>query len=93
MKRTICLYRVSTMGQVDKMVEDIPAQKEKCRSFAKEQGWTIVEEHTELGVSGFKVSANERDAIQDIRRRAEKKEFDIPFPVWCQSRQTDRPAF
>ena len=77
MKRTICLYRVSTMGQVDKMVDDIPAQREKCRSFAKNQEWTIVEEYTELGVSGFKVSAKDRDAIQDIRRRAENKEFDI----------------
>jgi len=35
MKRTICLYRVSTMGQVDKLENDIPAQREKCRSFAK----------------------------------------------------------
>lgn len=77
MNRTICLYRVSTMGQVDKQENDIPAQKEKCREFAKDHGWTIVEEYTELGVSGFKVSAKDRDAIQDIRRRAERREFDI----------------
>lgn len=77
MKKTICLYRVSTMGQVDRQEQDIPAQREKCREFAKSQGWTIIEEYTELGVSGFKVSAKDRDAIQDIRRRAEKREFDV----------------
>ena len=54
MHRTICLYRVSTMGQVDKEMLDIPAQREKCRSFAKLMGWTIIDEYTELGVPDLK---------------------------------------
>ncbi len=36
-----CLYRVSTVGQVDKVKNDIPMQKEECREFAARQGWII----------------------------------------------------
>ena len=39
--------------------------------------WEFVGEKLEKGVSGFKVSASKRDAIQEIRQMAEKKEFDI----------------
>ena len=46
-------------------------------SFAEKNGWTICKEFLEKGVSGYKVSANERDAIQDLKIAAEKKEFDI----------------
>ncbi len=76
MKRVFTLYRVSTKGQVDQ--DDIPMQKTACQEFAKSQGdWLITGEYYEKGVSGFKVSAEERDAIQDIKSAAEKKEFDI----------------
>ena len=74
MKRVYCLYRVSTKGQVDK--DDIPMQKTSCREFAERNGWTILKEFQEKGVSGFKVSASDRDAIQDLKSAAEKKEFD-----------------
>jgi len=40
-------------------------------------GWEIVDSRSEKGVSGFKVSANDRDAIIDIREAAIKKKFDI----------------
>lgn len=73
--RVYCLYRVSTKGQVDK--DDIPMQKKACRAFAEKMGWTICKEYMEKGVSGYKVSANDRDAIQDLKVAAEKKEFDI----------------
>ena len=63
-KRVYCLYRVSTKGQVEK--DDIPMQKQRCHEFAKEQGWLIVNEFYEKGVSGFKVSAKDRDAIQCV---------------------------
>ena len=46
-KRVYTLYRVSTLGQVDK--DDIPMQKEACRAFAKEKGWEIVKEFSEKG--------------------------------------------
>lgn len=75
MKRVYCLYRVSTKGQVDK--DDIPMQKTSCREFAERNGWTILKEFQEKGVSGFKVSATQRDAIQDLKTAAENKEFDI----------------
>ena len=75
MKRVYCLYRVSTKGQVDK--DDIPMQKTSCREFAERNGWTILKEFQEKGVSGFKVSASDRDAIQDLKAAAEKKEFDV----------------
>jgi len=74
-KRVYCLYRVSTKGQVEK--DDIPMQKECCREFAEEQGWEIVQELSELGISGFKVSAKDRDAVQKIQKDAALKKFDI----------------
>ena len=55
--RVICLYRVSTLGQVEK--NDIPMQRQRCREFAAEQGWTIIKEFSEKGISGYKVSASE----------------------------------
>ena len=68
-KRVYCLYRVSTIGQVEK--NDIPMQKECCREFVDNQSeWTIIKEIYEKGVSGFKLSAKVRDAIQEIQRDA-----------------------
>ena len=75
MKRVYCLYIVSTKGQVDK--DDIPMQRIKCNEFAKAQGWSIIKEFSEKGISGFKVSSEDRDAVQDIKAAALKKEFDI----------------
>ena len=76
MKRVYCLYRVSTIGQVEK--DDIPMQKEFCREFvAGHPNWYIKKELYEKGVSGFKTSAKDRDAIQEIQRDAAKGEFDI----------------
>ena len=74
-KRVYCLYRVSTKGQVEK--DDIPMQKQKCHEFADERGWSIVQEFSEKGISGFKVSAKDRDAIQEIQRDAAMGKFDI----------------
>lgn len=73
--RAYALYRVSTLGQVEK--DDIPMQKQCCWEFAARQGWTIVKEFSEKGVSGFKVSAKDRDAIQEIQRDAALGKFDI----------------
>jgi len=75
MKKAYALYRVSTAGQVIK--DDIPMQKEACQKFAREQGWQIEKEFLEKGISGFKVSADDRDQIQELLKAAEKKEFDI----------------
>ena len=75
-RRVYCLYRVSTLGQVEK--DDIPMQKEACREFVQQHpGWEIVKEFSEKGVSGFKVSAKDRDAVQEIQRDALQNKFDI----------------
>ena len=73
--RVYTLYRVSTLGQVEK--DDIPMQKTKCRAFAEEKGWTIIKEFSEKGISGFKVAAKDRDAIQEIQKDAVAGKFDI----------------
>ena len=72
LKRAYCLYRVSTLGQVEK--DDIPMQKQCCREFAETQGWTVVKEFSEKGISGFKVSAKDRDAIRNIQQDADCRE-------------------
>jgi len=74
-KRVYTLYRVSTKGQVEK--DDIPMQKEACRNFAESQGWEIVKEFSEKGVSGFKKSAKERDELQKIQQAVMEGKFDI----------------
>lgn len=79
-ERVECLYRVSTTKQVDHDEQnqaDIPMQRKACRKFAEQMGWIIVGEEQEDGVSGFKVSANDRDKLQLLKDRAEKGKFDI----------------
>lgn len=66
--RVALAYRVSTKGQVDH--DDIPMQKIDCRKFAQKQGWRVVKEVAEKGVSGSKVSASKRDAIQQLKEEA-----------------------
>ncbi|MDE5588600.1 MAG: recombinase family protein [Acetatifactor sp.] len=78
MKRVYCLYRVSTKKQVDKNENDIPMQKTACHEFAgRQEDWVILREFSEKGISGYKVSAQDRDAIQDLKEAALKDEFDI----------------
>ena len=75
-KRVYCLYRVSTKQQVEK--DDIPMQRQRCHEFvADKDDWEIVKEFSEKGVSGFKVSAKDRDAIQEIQKDAAVGKFDI----------------
>lgn len=68
-------YRVSTKGQVDQ--NDIPMQKIECRKFCVQHGWRVVLEKAEKGVSGSKVSAAKRDAIQELKAEAEQGNLDI----------------
>ena len=78
MKRVLCLYRVSTKGQVDRTTDDIPMQRRECMDFIeKMEDWTFYDERVEKGVSGYKVSAEKRDAILEIRSLAENKKFDV----------------
>ncbi|MCM1181416.1 MAG: recombinase family protein [Clostridium sp.] len=81
MKRVYTLYRVSTKKQVnisENHENDIPMQRGACKEFVKyKQDWEIVKEYEEKGVSGFKVSAKNRDAILDLQEAALNKEFDV----------------
>ena len=84
MKRVYALYRVSTTKQVDHVAcgnttkDDIPMQRIACHNFSeRQQDWEIIREFEEKGASGFKVSAENRDAIQDLKEAALHKEFDV----------------
>ncbi len=78
--RTLCLYRVSSAGQLyytEKKEVDIPMQRLECRRFAERMGWNIVYELQEEGISGHKVRAENRDKIQKVKELAKQKKFDI----------------
>ena len=50
MKRVLCLYRVSTKGQVDKK-DDIPMQRRECMAFIERmEDWCFYDELMEKGV-------------------------------------------
>jgi DNA invertase Pin-like site-specific DNA recombinase len=79
-KRVLCLYRVSTDKQVsynENNEADIPMQRRECRRFIEQQGWVLVHEEREDGVSGHKVRADKRDSIQGIKELVTAKKFDI----------------
>lgn len=74
------LYRVSTKKQLYLSAdnkEDIPMQRQACCEFAQRMGWTVGKEFEEKGISGSKVSADKRDAIQDLKDAALRGEFHI----------------
>ena len=81
--RTFCLYRVSLARQVDhvdqngEMIADIPMQRNACRQFCTDHGWTITAEFQEPGISGFKNSTFQREAIKEIIAAAHKQAFDV----------------
>ena len=53
-------------------------QRQACHDFiAMHPDWVLYREISEKGVSGFKVSAEKRDAIQEIQQEAIEKKFDI----------------
>lgn len=70
------IYRVSTEKQLKRDEPDaIPVQRSAVREFiAARPEWRLVREYSEEGVSGFKVSAADRDvlqqALEDARRGA-----------------------
>lgn len=75
-KRVKCLYRVSTKKQVEN--DDIPMQRQYCRDFAAQHpDWEIIDEVYEKGVSGYKVHAEDRDELNQLRNDALGKKFDV----------------
>lgn len=78
MKRVYALYRVSTKQQVDIVKDDIPMQKIAAHEFVgRKPDWVLIKEFEEKGISGSKVSAEKRDAIQDLKEAALHGEFDV----------------
>ncbi len=76
-ERVVVLLRASSKQQTDREHDfDIPQQKSILLPYVESQGWELVKVFTEGGISGFKISANNRDAIQDIKKMADKHEFD-----------------
>ena len=95
MKKVLCLYRVSTLGQVDPK-DDIPMQRRECLAFIEQhEDWVYYDERMEKGVSGYKVSAQKRDVILEIRAMAEQKEFDVLLVFMCDrlGRREDETPF
>lgn len=75
-KRVGCLYRVSTLKQVEK--DDIPLQKSSCREFIGfHKDWKLTKEYLEKGVSGYKIKEADRDVLQDIKKDVLNKKIDI----------------
>lgn len=75
-KKVKCLYRVSTLKQVEK--DDIPMQRESCRAFVSQHpDWEIIDEVYEKGVSGYKVRAKDRGVISKLLLDAQNHSFDI----------------
>lgn len=75
MNQVYCLYRVSTNRQLHE--NDIPMQWQACREFADVRGWVIVKELYEKGISGLKTSICDRRVLQQIKKDAALKKFDI----------------
>ena len=92
--RALCLYRVSTKYQVEN--NDIPMQRKECRAFCQRKGWQLYREIHEKGISGYSISLDDRDAIQEIKAAAIQHEFDI-FLVYMFDRigrkEFEVPAF
>lgn len=81
--KVAAIYRVSTEKQVRREGdESIPVQRVAVREFvARQPGWSLVQEYAEEGVSGFKVSASDRDVLQQAFRDARAGLWQA-LPVW-----------
>ncbi|MDI3508715.1 MAG: site-specific recombinase [Clostridiales bacterium] len=78
-KRVACLYRVSTKKQLDDThIQDIPMQRKACMEFIdKHDGWQLVKEYTEPGISGYKTKTDNREQLIQAKHDAENGLFDI----------------
>ena len=80
-KRVRCLYRVSTLKQLDKNDKnknDIPMQRIVCNEFIDSKpDWELDKEYIEQGISGYNKKLEDRDVLQQIKQDTINKEFDI----------------
>ncbi len=79
--RVATLLRLSTKKQALRQGKDeldIPAQREAIAAFLKgKPDWVHVKEYQEAGVSAFKVSADDRDVLQEVLRDARAGAWSI----------------
>lgn len=83
--RMLLLMRNSTKKQAEKIVAedghveyDIPLQRAILRPWGESLGYDVLEtELVEGGVSGYKVSANNRDEISRLKKMADNGEFEV----------------
>jgi site-specific DNA recombinase len=74
----VAIYRrVSTAAQAEQ--HSLPAQKRILREFADRQGWQVVREYEDPGISGETVAA--RPAFREALAAASRHEYDILFVV------------
>ena len=69
--------QVDHVDQNGERIADIPMQRNACRQFCTDHGWTITAEFQEPGISGFKNSTFQREAIKEIIAAAHKQAFDV----------------
>ena len=74
-RRVATLYRVSTKGQLEG--NEIPMQQRACHDFIEQNGWTLVKEYVEKGVSGYKTATEDRDELQRAKYDAENGHYDV----------------
>ena len=83
--RMLILLRNSTKKQAEKIVKedgrieyDIPLQRSILRPWGERMGYEVLQEElVEGGVSGYKVSAENRDEIVKLKAMADRHEFDV----------------
>ena len=82
--RMVLLLRNSSKKQAEKKITedgkieyDIPLQRSILTPWAERMGYTIVKELVEGGISGFKISAEKRDAVIELKAMADRREFDV----------------
>ena len=82
--RMLLLLRNSSKKQAEKIITDdgrteydIPLQRNILRPWAERQGYEIIGELVEGGISGFKLSASQRDAVVELKAMADRGEFDV----------------
>ena len=83
--RMLILFRNSTKKQAQKIVKedgrieyDIPLQRSILRPWGESLGYEVLkEELVEGGVSGYKISAENRDEIVKLKAMADRHEFEV----------------
>ena len=75
--RAVALYRVSTAKQATRNDKDVPAQRKLVGEFIETEELLLMREFIESGISGYKTSIEDRDALALIKSMADSKEMEV----------------